>query len=59
MLQDFLTSRRQPVKVSCPTSDWSDIRIGIFQGSVLGHIMFLIYINDLPDTLLSCIKLVR
>ena len=47
--QNFLTYRKQKVIVQGEESKWADIASGIPQGSVLGPVLFLIYINDLPD----------
>ena len=57
VLSDFLKDRKQRVTLNGQVTSWTGVHAGVPQGSILGPLLFLVYINDLANGLSSNAKL--
>ena len=57
LLKNYLRNREQRVVLNGQTSEWKRIYSRVPQRSVLGLLLFLIYINDLPSGITSMCKI--
>ena len=57
LIQRFLADRMQRTVLNGKTSQWGKISAGALQGSILGPLSFLVYINDLTTDLKCNVKL--
>ena len=56
LIHSFLSDRHQRVVLNGQFSKWPHIKTGAPQGSILGPLLFLVYINDLPESLTTTAK---
>ena len=57
LIKILLSDRLQRVVLNGQASSWKEVLAGVQQGSILGPLLFLIYINELPTNMESQVRI--